>query len=98
MRVPGFIVIGGGEVGAGYVRQLLRAAVAGRLETDRIVVVDRDPACAASRHADPRVRIEAADWSQWLDVHLEKAGADDHFVPYHWAPHLLLTWLRGQAA
>ena len=49
MRVPGFVVIGGGEAGAVYVRQLLRAVAAGKLETDRIVVVDRDPGCAASR-------------------------------------------------
>jgi len=97
VRVPGFIVIGGGDVGAAHVRQLLRAAAAGRLETDRIVVVDRDPRCPASRHDDPRVRIETADWSHWLDDHLAEAGADDHLVPYHWAPHLLLTWLEGQA-
>jgi hypothetical protein len=85
-------------MGATYVRQLLRAAAAGRLETDRIVVVDRDPACAAARCDDARVRIEAADWSEWLDAHLDGAGPDDHLVPYHWAPHLLLTWLEGQAA
>ena len=49
LRVPAFILIGGGDVGAGYVRQLLRAVQAGRLETDQIVVVDRDPTCAARR-------------------------------------------------
>jgi hypothetical protein len=97
MRVPGFIVIGGGEAGAAYVRQLLRAAVAGKLDTDRIVVVDRDPDCAASRYHDPRVRLDAADWSGWLEAHLDEAGPGDHLVPYHWAPHLLLTWLEGQA-
>ncbi len=98
LRVPSFIVIGGGDMGTVYVRQLLRAAAAGRLETDRIVVVDRDPACAASRFDDPRVEIEAADWSEWLAAHLDEAGPDDHLVPYHWAPHLLRTWLEGQAA
>ena len=98
MRVPAFIVIGGGDVGATYVRQLRRAVAAGRLETDRIVVVDRDPACAAANTHDPRVRIAAADWSEWLDAHLDEAGPDDHLVPYHWAPHLLLAWLEGQAA
>jgi hypothetical protein len=97
MRVPAFIVIGGGDIGAANVRQLLRAVAAGRLETDRIVVVDRDPVCAVSRHEDARVRIESANWSEWLDAHLGEAGPDDHLVPYHWAPHLLLTWLEGQA-
>jgi hypothetical protein len=98
MRVPDFIVIGGGEAGAVYVRQLLRAVAAGKLETDRIVVVDRDPGCDASRFDDGRVRLDVADWSEWLDAHLEAAGADDHLVPYHWAPHLLFTWLERQAA
>ncbi len=97
LRVPGFIVIGGGDMGTVYVRQLLRAAAAGRLDTDRILVVDRDPSCAASGHADPRVQIEVGDWSEWLAVHLEEAGPDDHLVPYHWAPHLLRTWLEGEA-
>jgi hypothetical protein len=98
MRIPAFIVIGGGEAGAAYVRQLLRAVRAGKLETNRIVVVDRDPSCLASRYDDARVQVVASDWSQWLDRHLDEARPDEHLVPYHWAPHLLFTWLEGQAA
>jgi hypothetical protein len=98
MRVPGFIVIGGGQAGALYVRQLVRAVEAGRLETGRIVVVDRDPGCAASQFDDARVRLDVADWSEWLDDRLGQADPADHLVPYHWAPHLLLTWLERQAA
>lgn len=98
LRVPAFVVIGGGEIGAGYVRQLLRAAQAGRLETDRIVVVDRDPSCAARRFAaDARVRLETAEWDAWLDARLDELGTGDHLVPYHWAPHLLVSWLARQA-
>lgn len=93
LRVPALIVIGGGDVGSVYVRQLLRAVGAGRLATDRIVVVDRDPACLARVHDDPLVRFHVADWSEWLDAHLASCGPDDHLVPYHWAPHLLLDWL-----
>jgi hypothetical protein len=93
LRVPALIVIGGGDVGSLYVRQLLRAVRAGRLATDRVVVVDRDPACLARAQADPLVRFDVADWSEWLDAHLPSAAADDHLVPYHWAPHLLLDWL-----
>jgi hypothetical protein len=96
-RVPSFIVIGGGELGAGYVRQLLRAAAAARLHTDRIRVVDRDPCCAARRFGDPRVQVETSEWAAWLDSHLPAAGDDDHLVPYHWAPHLLYDWLGRQA-
>jgi hypothetical protein len=94
LHVPALIVIGGGDVGSGYVRQLLRAVRAGRLATGRVVVVDRDPACAARAFdGDPLVRLEVADWSGWLDAHLSSFGPDDHLVPYHWAPHLLLDWL-----
>ena len=97
-RVPALIVIGGGEVGASQVRQLLRAAAAGRLETGRIRVVDRDPACAASAFDDPRVSVETAAWDEWLDRHLGAADPDDHLVPYHWAPHLFYDWLAREAS
>jgi hypothetical protein len=105
MAVPAFVVIGGGDVGAGYARQLLRACEAGRLATDEIVVVDRDPACAARALRDPRLRFAVADWDEWLDDHLDERRAADHLVPYHWAPHLFSDWLArevrrrgGQAA
>ena len=93
LRVPALIVIGGGDVGSGYVRQILRAVSAGRLDTGRVIVVDRDPACAARAFAEPLVRFDVADWSSWLDAHLASASPEDHLVPYHWAPHLLLDWL-----
>ncbi|HSB62462.1 MAG TPA: hypothetical protein VLI67_12130 [Vicinamibacteria bacterium] len=97
LRVPAVVVLSGAGIGAGSVRQLLRAVAAGRLETERIVVVDRDPACAASRFRDVRVQVAPADWSEWLDRHLDALGPGDHLVPYHWAPHLLVEWLRRQA-
>jgi hypothetical protein len=97
LRVPQFVVIGGGPVGLVSVRQLLRAVAAGRLETDRIIVVDRDPGCAAGRARDGRMVLQTADWSEWLEGHLDHLGPADHLVPYHWAPHLLVTWLQGRA-
>lgn len=102
VRVPRIVVIGGGDVGAVSLRQLLRASAAGRLDTDEIVVVDRDAGCAASREAGmrrgagPRVQVELADWDGWLDEHLGASGADDHLVPYHWGPHLLVRWLTRE--
>jgi hypothetical protein len=96
LHVPRFVVIGGGEAGLFYVRQLLRAVAAGRLTTGGLSVVDRDPACAATRTGDPRVRVEVADWPAWLDEHLGASDPADHLVPYHWAPHLLSGWLERQ--
>jgi len=98
IRVPRFIVISGGEAGAFYVRQLRRAVTAGKLDTDRIVVVDRDPACRVASEAarDPLVTLATADWADWLAAHLGEASPADHLVPYHWAPHLLLGWLEGE--
>jgi hypothetical protein len=86
-----FVVFGGAEVGAVEARQLKRAMSARRLETARIVVVDRDPDCLLS--ADPGVELEVADWSKWLFEKLDTFSGEDHLVPYHYAPHLFLSWL-----
>ncbi|HJS59663.1 MAG TPA: hypothetical protein VKA01_16270 [Vicinamibacteria bacterium] len=92
-----FAVIGGGEAGAFYVRQLLRAAAAGRLGVERIVVVDRDPRCAAAGLApDARVTLAVSEWADWLDMSLDALPPGAHLVPYHWAPHLLREWLERQ--
>jgi hypothetical protein len=95
VRVPSFVIIGGGEVGARMTRQLLRARAAGRLETDAIVVVDREPSCAAFALGPPVVPA-TADWGEWLAAHLGAWDAGGHLVPYHWAPHLLEEWLAGE--
>ena len=98
VRAPTLVVIRGRGGG----RQLCAsscALAARRLEADRIVVVDRDPRCAARAHRDDaRLRFDVADWSEWLDADLEGCGPGAHVVPYHWAPHLFLDWLRRQLA
>ena len=102
--MPTVLVIGGGEVGAVSVRQILRACAASRLATRRVVVVDRRPECevlalvreSEARDAMPAVELEVAEWSPWLDAHLSRFSENDHLVPYHWAPHLLLEWLVAQ--
>jgi hypothetical protein len=94
ISVPTFVVIGGADIGAASVRQLLRARQAGRLRTERIVVVDRDPRCRAAAFSRP-VQLEAVDWSEWLGAHVDELEPDAHVVPYHWAPHLLRDWLLG---
>jgi hypothetical protein len=95
IRVPSFVVIGGGDVGTRMVRQLLRARDAGRLDTGAVVVVDRDPHCAAFALGAPVAGV-AADWSEWLAAHLASWDPNAHFVPYHWAPHLLEAWIAEE--
>ena len=97
IRVSELAVIGGGALGASYVRRLLRASLAGRLEFERILVVDRDPACAAALVDDPRLELAFSEWSEWLDAGLDRLAPGSHLVPHHWAPHLLLEWLTRQA-
>jgi hypothetical protein len=42
------------------------------------------------------VRVDVADWSDWLNSNLSSWDAADHLVPYHWAPHLLRGWLERE--
>lgn len=88
-------MISGGVEGAVYVRQLLRAARAGKLAVEGLDVIDRAPDCAAAREfgADPRVRFAVADWVDWLETQLDVLPPGAQLVPYHWAPHVLLEWL-----
>jgi hypothetical protein len=95
--VPTLIVIGAGDSGRFYVRQLLRAVAAGKLAAERITVVDRDADRRERLPRDPRVQFECAAWADWLDAHLASARPQDQLVPYHWAPHLLVGWLANQA-
>ncbi len=97
LRVRRFIVIGGGETGVFYVRQLRRAVAAGRLETSEIVVVDRDADCSVAGLTGDSVRLEVASWSEWLYASLDGFATGDQLVPYHWAPHLLVDWLTRHA-
>ena len=97
--MPTVVVIGGGTDGDLYLRQLLRAAAVGRIAPRRIVVVDREPGCAAAARArdDPRVELAVAEWDAWLDAELGSLRPGDQLVPYHWAPHLLVGWLAREA-
>lgn len=74
-------------------RRLFKAEAAGRITFGRIVIIDRDPGCAAAALASGRVRLEVAEWDAWLAGNLSHCAMGDHLVPYHWAPHVLLDWL-----
>lgn len=91
--VPLFVVTGGGAWGVEMARRLVRARAAGRLETSRIVLVDRDPGCDAAALAGGPVELAIADWGDWLDAHVDAVDPAAHLVPWHFAPHLLSDWL-----
>lgn len=95
VHIPTFIFVGGPDIHAGYVRRLFKAEAAGKISFDRIVVIDRDPSCAAAGLVGDRVRLDVASWNDGLAANLAQAGTADHLVPYHWAPHVLLDWLAA---
>ncbi len=92
------MVIGGPEIHAGYVRRLFKAEAAGKITFGRVVVIDRDPWCAVAGLVGDRVRLEVASWNDWLAENLKHFEDSDHLVPYHWAPHVLLDWLKADLA
>jgi hypothetical protein len=93
-------VIGGGCYGSYHARQLLKAVRAGRLPGERLLIVDRDPACAAGRElaGAPEVALVTADWLDFLTRWLPGAAPDDRVIPAPFAPHLLWEWLAGELA
>jgi hypothetical protein len=100
---PSIIIVGGGCYGSYYVRQLLRARAAGALSFDRLVVVDRDQACAvATTWRDEReVMVVRSEWGPFFDDYLGAASAggpsSDAIVPSPLMPHLMFDWLLRRA-
>ncbi|MBI4497339.1 MAG: hypothetical protein HY689_05515 [Chloroflexi bacterium] len=92
-----FIVIGGGWYGSLHTRQLCKAVARGKTACDGIIVVDRDPACAAAQEfaGNAVVRLVTADWLAFLGAYFPDGDthADDHIVPAPFAPHLAFDWL-----
>ena len=101
------VVVGGGCYGSYYVRQLGRAARAGAARWERLVVVDRDAACAVARLArherPPSLSVAIDEWRPYFDGYLAGAAADpaahahDAIVPSPLMPHLMADWLVGRA-
>ncbi|MDZ4803610.1 MAG: hypothetical protein SGI90_01950 [Candidatus Eisenbacteria bacterium] len=101
-RIHEAIIIGGGCYGSYHARQLIRAADKGALHLQGLVIVDRDPDCAARReyagHAS--LRFITADWIDFLESYLDAAPveSDDVMVPTPVGPHLMFEWLRRRAS
>jgi hypothetical protein len=85
-------ILGGGCFGAQYARWLAAGRERGKVSFDRLVIVDKDPDCAAaSKIKEPFVHIETSDWVDFLKNYTEQTPrtTKDLIVPSHAAPHLL---------
>ncbi|MEP7065846.1 MAG: hypothetical protein ABI889_07425 [Gemmatimonadota bacterium] len=109
-RYGTIVIVGGGCYGSYYVRQLGRAARAGALVADRVLVIDRDPACrvATEQRAERTANVEIVrdEWGPFFDAYLEAASvrgpvglADppDAIVPSPLMPHLMYQWIERRA-
>ncbi|MEO6210385.1 MAG: hypothetical protein ABIQ10_09705 [Gemmatimonadaceae bacterium] len=112
-RYGTIVIVGGGCYGSYYLRQLGRAARAGALSAERVVIVDRDAQCKVS--AEPRtddpfgVELAVAEWTPFFDDYLSDAVAEsrnvaphatdgpDAIVPSPLMPHLMYEWLERRA-
>lgn len=91
------VVIGGGQFGTYHARQLRKGVATGRV-AGPITIVDRDRECRAFRELGRAegVRVEQADWGEYLRSWLRSAAPDDHLIPAPLAPHLLWEWLARE--
>ncbi|MFI5257123.1 MAG: hypothetical protein ACHQRK_07675 [Gemmatimonadales bacterium] len=106
-RFGTIVVVGGGCYGSYYLRQLARAANAGAVEWDRVVVVDRDPRCTAASTAAGRelhgLEVVTAEWGAYFARYLAEAAErppahqHDAIVPSPLMPHLMAEWLLDRA-
>ncbi len=85
-------------MGSYHASQLLKAVRSGRLQEDRILVVDRDSSCLAARKlaGATGVGFEFSDWLVFLRRWLKSAARADYLVPAPVAPHLLWEWLAAE--
>lgn len=89
-RYGDLIVVGGGCYGSYYVRQLQRAAAAGAVTWERLLVVDRDPECEVGRSLDamptagdasgaavamPRPTLVTREWGSFFAEYLGRKVA-----------------------
>jgi len=106
-RFGTIVVVGGGCYGSYYLRQLRRAERAGAVAWDRLVVVDRDPACAVAHTSVaaslPHFSLDVSPWADFFSRYLGAAAAApdrhhaDAVVPSPLMPHLMAGWLLERA-
>jgi hypothetical protein len=96
------VVVGGGCYGTFYANQLLRARDRSAAAWDRLLIVDRDAGCRASREVAraPGVELRREGWSEFFDGYLGAApptDLPDAIVPSPLMPHLMFEWLLRSA-
>lgn len=105
-RYGTIVVVGGGCYGSYYVRQLARARAHGALDWERLLVVDRDPACrvASEPHgsdAGHGAEVVLSEWTPFFREYLATAAGEgrehDAIVPSPLMPNLMLEWLVARA-
>ena len=80
LRYETIIIVGGGCYGGYYVRQLHRAARAGALVAESILVVDRDADCAVAQSLRELLdtpiptSVRVADWRDFFPAYLTTAA------------------------
>ena len=98
--------MGGGCYGSFYARQLERARARGVLTYQRVLVVDRDPACQLARELPPSSDRELVvqNWDPFFDTYFSTAplpsgpaAPPSYIVPSPLMPHLMFDWLRRRA-
>src|SRR4051812_5836446 len=79
-RFGTIVVVGGGCYGTYYLRQLGRAARAGALRWERLVVADRDPRCgvtgASVADVMPEFSLEVSPWVEFFARYLGAAAME----------------------
>ncbi len=110
LRFGTIIIVSGGCYGSYYHRQLQRAARAGAIVADRLLIVDHDPSCAVTATlatpTEPLViptELRVADCHAFIREYLTGASAapnsvsGDAIVPSPLMPHLLGEWIVERA-
>ncbi|MBA3495800.1 MAG: hypothetical protein H0T86_01690 [Gemmatimonadales bacterium] len=103
VRLGDVVIVGGGCYGTFYAGQLLRARERNAARWRRLLIVDRDPRCAAATRLprSPEIELVGAEWGSFFDEYLDGppsgSAVPDTIVPSPLMPHLMYEWLLRRA-
>lgn len=106
MKCGEIVIVGGGCYGTFYSRQLTIAKSKGKVEFDRLLIVDRDAGCQMLRELGeaPDRRLVVSDWDAFFDGYLGRPAdavsgevVENHIVPSPLMPHLMYGWVLRRA-